>query len=139
MAQFTGANNATRVIGFNNFQSDYDIVFGYNRDYWSTSNPDGTSFVPRWKTSAENVGDFWVYDASYVRLQNIELSYSFDTKSDFFKKLGCDNLRIFLNGNNLFFWSDLPDDRSTTYSGGSATNGAYPTLKRINLGVDLSF
>ena len=48
-------------------------------------------------------------------------------------------MSIFANANNLFFWSDLPDDRTSTYSGGSATEGAYPTLKRINLGIDLSF
>ena len=48
-------------------------------------------------------------------------------------------MRLFLNGNNLFFWSDLPDDRENTYSGGSATEGAYPTTKRINLGIELTF
>ena len=138
MVQFTGANNATRVINFDNFPNYYDCVFGSQRDYWSKDNPNGTSWVPRYKTQAENIGDFFVYDASYIRLQNIELAYTFK-KNKVLKKIGCDNLRIFANGNNLFFWSDLPDDRTSTYSGGSATEGAYPTLKRINLGIDLSF
>ena len=53
--------------------------------------------------------------------------------------MGSENMRVFLNGNNQFFWSDLPDDRETTYSGGSATDGAYPTLKRFNLGIDITF
>jgi hypothetical protein len=48
-------------------------------------------------------------------------------------------MRLFLNGNNLFFWSNLPDDRQGTYSGGNATEGAYPTVKRINLGIELTF
>jgi TonB-linked SusC/RagA family outer membrane protein len=138
MIQFYGVNNANRVISFNNFQNDIDIVFGHVADYWSKDNPDATSFLPRWKTQAENIGDYYVYDASYLRLKTAEIAYSFNNHP-WVKKLGFDNLRIFLNGNNLFFWSDLPDDRETTYTGGSATQGAYPTVKRINLGIDLTF
>ena len=68
----------------------------------------------------------------------IELGYTFK-RVGLLKKINCDNLRLFLNGNDLLFWSDLPDARTTTYTGGSATNGAYPTLKRVNFGVDISF
>ncbi|MDR0574085.1 MAG: TonB-dependent receptor [Tannerella sp.] len=136
--QLYGVNNATRVISFNNYQNDVDIVFGHVRDYWSKNNPNASSFLPRWKTSAENIGDYYVYDASFLRLRMVELGYSFN-KTNWVKKMGIENMRIFMNGNNLFFWSDLPDDRETTYSGGSATQGAYPTLKRVNLGIELTF
>lgn len=138
MIQFYAVNNANRSIGWNNYQNDYDIVYENVRDYWSKENPDGTAFLPRWKTTGEFIGDFYYYDASYIRLQTVELGYTFK-KTGLLKKLKCDNLRLFVNGNDLFFWSDLPDDRSTTYSGGSATQGAYPTLKRVNFGIDLSF
>jgi hypothetical protein len=138
MVQFYGVNNASRVIAFNNYQNDVDIVFGHVADYWSKDNPDASSFLPRWKTQAENVGDYYVYDASFIRLKTAEIAYSFN-KQGWIKKMGFDNLRLFLNGNNLFFWSDLPDDRETTYSGGSATQGSYPTIKRVNLGIDLTF
>jgi TonB-linked SusC/RagA family outer membrane protein len=136
--QLYGVNNATRVISFNNFRNDTDILFGHVRDYWSKDNQNASSFLPRWKTSGENIGDYYVYDASYLRLRMVELGYSFD-KTGWIKKAGIENMRIFLNGNNLFFWSDLPDDRETTYTGGAATDGAYPTVKRINLGIDITF
>lgn len=138
MCQFYGVNNATRIISFNNFRNDTDIVFGHVRDYWSKDNQNASSFLPRWKTSGENIGDYFVYDASFLRFKTLELGYSFD-KQNWVKKMGIENMRVFLNGNNLFFWSDLPDDRETTYSGGSATDGAYPTLKRFNLGIDITF
>ena len=125
-------------ISFNNFRNDTDIVFGHVRDYWSKDNQNASSFLPRWKTSGENIGDYFVYDASFLRFKTLELGYSFD-KQNWVKKMGIENMRVFLNGNNLFFWSDLPDDRETTYSGGSATDGAYPTLKRFNLGIDITF
>ncbi|GAA4444808.1 TonB-dependent receptor [Ravibacter arvi] len=136
--QLYGVNNANRVIAFNNFMNDTDIVFGHAMDYWSKDNQNATSFLPRWKTQGENVGNYYVYDASFLRLRNVEVSYAFD-RSPFFAKRKISNMRVFLNGTNLMFWSKLPDDRETTYSGGSATQGAYPTMRRINLGIDFSF
>jgi hypothetical protein len=138
MIQFYGVNNANRSIQFNNYVNDVDILFSHVRDYWSKDNPDATSFLPRWKTLAENVGNYFIYDASYIRLRTIEIGYSL-SDIPVVKKAGFSNLRLYLNGNNLFFWSKLPDDREQTYSGGSATEGAYPTVKRINLGIEVTF
>ncbi|MGV3761493.1 SusC/RagA family TonB-linked outer membrane protein [Parapedobacter sp.] len=138
MARLYGVTNATRYIGFNNFNYDTDVVFGHVVDYWSKDNPNAGSFLPRWKTQAENVGDYYVYDASFLRLQNVEVGYSFGNNG-WLKRMGLDNLRLFLNGTNLFFWSDLPDDREGSYSGGSDTQGAYPTMRRFNAGIDVSF
>jgi TonB-linked SusC/RagA family outer membrane protein len=138
MIQFRGVNNATRNVPANNFYVYTDVLFSHVRDYWSKDNPDATSFLPRWRTQANNIGDYYYYDASYFRIQNAEVSYSF-SGMEWVKKTGISNFRIFLNGNNLFFWSRLPDDRETTYSGGNATEGAYPTMRRFNLGIDLTF
>jgi len=138
MVQFYGVNNANRFVSFNNFADDTDILYGHASDYWSKDNPDATSFLPRWKTQAENIGDYFQYDASYLRLRTVELAYSFN-QLYWVKNAGFSNLRLFLNGNNVFFWSKLPDDREQTYSGGSATEGAYPTVKRINLGIEITF
>jgi TonB-linked SusC/RagA family outer membrane protein len=138
MVQFYGVNNANRQINFNNYVNDVDILFGHVADYWSKDNPNATSFLPRWKTQAENVGDYFQYDASYIRLRTVEMAYSFNNVY-WVKNAGFSNLRLFLNGNNVFFWSKLPDDREQTYTGGSATEGAYPTVKRINLGIELTF
>ncbi|MCD6356908.1 MAG: TonB-dependent receptor, partial [Anaerolineaceae bacterium] len=128
MIQFYGVNNANRYVGFNNYSNDIDIVYGHVADYWSKDNQNASSFLPRWKTQGENIGDYYLYDASYLRLQNAEIAYTFNDM-DWVKRAGFSNFRLFLNGNNLFFWSDLPDDRTSTYSGGSATQGAYPTVK----------
>jgi len=138
MVQFYGVNNANRFVTFDNYNSDMDILYGHVSDYWSKDNPNATSFLPRWKTQAENIGDYFQYDASYLRLRTIEMAYSFN-QLYWVKQAGFSNLRLFLNGNNIFFWSKLPDDREQTYTGGSATEGAYPTVKRINLGIELTF
>lgn len=138
MIQLRGVNNVTRNVPADNFFTYTDVLFSHVSDYWSKDNPDATSFLPRWRTQANNIGDYYYYDASYFRVQNAEVSYSF-SDMEWVKQAGISNFRIFLNGNNLFFWSRLPDDRETTYSGGSATEGAYPAMRRINLGIDLTF
>jgi len=137
MVQFYGVNNANRHIPFNNFAGYYDILYGHVKNYWSKDNPGG-SFLPRWKSQGENIGDYFLYDASFIRLKTAEISYSLNDMVRV-KKAGFTNLRLFLNGNNLFFWSDLPDDRENTNVFGGETQGAYPTMKRINLGIDLTF
>jgi len=137
-AQLYGVNNVNRNVPANNFFAYTDVLFEHVRDYWSKVNQDATSFLPRWKTRAQNIGDYYLYDASSIRLRTAEISYSL-TGMKWLENSGISDFRIFVNGNNLFYWSRLPDDREDTYSGGDATTGAYPTMRRINLGIDLSF
>jgi hypothetical protein len=80
-----------------------------------------------------NLGDFYLWDASYLKLRSVELAYNFKTSGELSNR-GISNMRLYLQGNDLFFWSEMPDSRE---SGGS--NGAYPLLKRVHLGVEISF
>ncbi len=138
MVQLYGVNNVSRYVNSLNFFNYTDVLFSHVSDYWSKDNPDATSFLPRWKTQANNIGDYYQFDASSFRLRTAEIAYSFNGM-EWVKRAGISNMRIFLNGNNLFLWTRLPDDRESTYSGGGATEGSYPTMRRINLGIDLSF
>ena len=137
MVQFYGVNNVSRYIPLQNFLSYQDVLFNHALDYWSKDNPDASSFLPRWKTQGQNIGDYFLYDGSYIRLKTAEVAYTFQDK--LIKKMGLSSLRVFLNGNNLFFWSKLPDDREAAFSGGSSYEGTYPTPRRFNLGFDLTF
>lgn len=136
-AQIYAVNNVTRSVPLQNFNSYTDVVFGHVKDHWSKENQDATSFLPRWKTQAQNIGDYYIYDASYIRLQSAEIAYTFDRKIT--DKLGLTKLQVFINGNNLFFWSKLPDDRESARSGASASYGAYPNMKRFNIGLNVNF
>jgi hypothetical protein len=57
------------------------------------------------------------------------------------EKLGVKALSFFANGNNLFLWTDLPDDRefNSSLTGDSSFRGDYPTLIRFNFGFNLDF
>jgi TonB-linked SusC/RagA family outer membrane protein len=140
MIQFYGVNNVTRYINLGNFGNNLDLAYAYTLDHWSKENPDATSFLPRWKTGGgQNIGQYLQYDGSFLRLKTAEVAYTFTGEG--LKRAGMSSLKLYLNGNNLFFWSKLPDDREQQLYGIGDQDryGAYPTSRRINLGVDIKF
>lgn len=140
--QFYAANNVTRQVVFNSLGSQSHTVYNEG-SYWSKNNTSPDVPMPRWLSTPAGYyrANQYMYDGSYVRLKNAEVSYTFDKNSSMFiKRMGVDNLRVYLNGNNLFVWSKMPDDRESNFAGtGWASQGAYPTVKRYNLGLNLTF
>ena len=55
---------------------------------------------------------FFQYDGSYLRLKTAEIAYTFTGVG--LKHYGISALKLYLNGNNLLFWSKMPDDREQT-------------------------
>ena len=138
-AQFYGVNNVTRQVVFNSLGGQSNRVYEQGT-YWSKENPNPDTPMPRWNSvvSGYNIGNRYFYDGSYLRLKNAEIAYRFD--SDVVKDFGLQNLRVYINGNNLLLWTDMPDDRESNFAGtGWASQGAYPTVKRFNLGVNVTF
>ena len=137
MAQLYAVDHVSRNVPLKDFNQYQAVVFGHVADYWSKDNENASSYLPRWKTQGQNIGDYFIFDGSYLRLKTAEIAYTFTDK--WIQKVGISSFRIFLNGENLIFWSDLPDDRESNWSGGDATQGAYPTAKRFTLGAELNF
>ena len=134
-AQFYGVTGVTRDVGLASFNNKLLTVYD-NGDWWNPLSADGDVVVPRFTTQvAYNDGTQYLYDGSYFRLKNVEVAYTW-TKG-WIKKLGFSSLKIYLNGNNIFMITKMPDDRegNGNFSGGG---GAYPTVRRFNLGVKLS-
>lgn len=137
--QFYGVNNVTRQVVFNSLGGQSDRVYEQGT-YWSKEIPNADTPMPRWNSVAPsyNMGNRYFYDGSYLRLKNAEISYRFD--SDMVQSFGFQNLRVYVNGNNLLLWSEMPDDRESNFAGtGWASQGAYPTVKRFNLGLNITF
>ena len=134
-AQFYGVTGVTRDVGLASFNNKLLTVYD-NGDWWNPLSADGDVVVPRFTTQvAYNDGTQYLYDGSYFRLKNVEVAYTW-TKG-WIKKLGFSSLKLYLNGNNIFMITKMPDDRegNGNFSGGG---GAYPTVRRFNLGVKLS-
>lgn len=131
--QFYGVTNVTREVSLVSFTYNTDNVYDLGT-WWNGTDLNGEVLLPRWysQTSSYSNGTQYLYDGSYCRLKNAEVAYTWN--GGWIKKLGVSSLKVYLNGNNLFLWSKMPDDRESNFSGGSGS-GAYPTMRRFNLGV----
>jgi len=113
---------------------DYDgRPFNSTTAVLNSWNGEGTSnTIPR-VTQNDNGGSrissIFVEDASYLRLKNIELGYTFDTKA----MAGISNLRIYVSGQNLLTWTDYSglDPESTSYK----DQGTYPQAASVMFGA----
>ena len=134
-AQLYGVTGVTRDVGLTSFNNKLLTVYD-NGTWWNPVDGTGRVVVPRFTTQvAYNNGTQYLYDGSYFRLKNVEIAYTW-TKG-WIKKLGFSSLKIYVNGNNLFLITKMPDDRESNY-GFSGGGGAYPTVRRYNLGIKLN-
>lgn len=80
--------------------------------------------------------DFWIRDASYLRLKNVEIGYTFSRK--IVKSIGLQSIRIYASGSNLFTWTDVIDlDPEAPSNNGN--NYTYPLQKIYNVGLNINF
>lgn len=131
-----------------------DIVRNYERNLALTNRPayfldrwtgPGTSNTfPRVTTGATGntlFSDFYVEDGSFVRLQNVQVGYSFNAINT--TKLGVDKLRLYLSASNLFTLTKYkgydPTASNGNPLGGGLDNGFYPTPKTFLLGLNVNF
>lgn len=139
--QVYGVNNVTRQVVFGSLSGQNHLVYDEG-SYWSKDNTGADVPLPRWLStpSSYNSGSRYMFDGSYIRLKNAEVAYTFRKENSFIKNIGIESLRVFLNGNNLAVWTKMPDDRESNFAGtGWASQGAYPTVKRYNLGANIIF
>ena len=83
--------------------------------------------------------DRWRINANYLRLKSLELGYTFSGKK--LQKVGVENLRIFVNGFNLYtFASPLAKNIDPEREEGAYTADlTYPLMKIYNFGLSLKF
>lgn len=78
----------------------------------------------------------FLYDASYVRLKNVELGYSLPR--NYIKPAGLQNVRIYVQAMNLFTIDNLSDvdvDPETRNGDGAW----YPIQRVFNFGIDVTY
>ena len=134
-AQLYGVTGVTRDVTLTSFPDQLLTVYDTGT-WWNPVDGTGEVVVPRFNTqpTSGNNGTQFLFDGSYFRLKNVEVAYTW-TKG-WIKKLGFTSLKVYLNGNNLFLITKMPDDRESNY-GWSGSGGAYPTVRRYNFGFKL--
>jgi len=120
------ANKSTRVL-----------------DAWT---PENTSTTTPKVSSGASVNtdlfsDYFVEDASYLRIQNIQVGYTFPLKMT--EKINMEKLRLYTSINNLHTFTNYsgydPSASSGDSIGGGIDRGFYPISTSYMLGLNLSF
>ncbi|MFD2968721.1 SusC/RagA family TonB-linked outer membrane protein [Sphingobacterium bambusae] len=113
----------------------------YHLDRWTSDNPDANAAYPRLLRSEDNTqnmvnSSFWLFDASYFRVKNVTIGYSFNDAV--LQRIKAKNLRIFLTTNNLltFRGDKRMKDFDPEVPSGSPS---YPQTKTTSLGLSLTF
>ncbi len=79
---------------------------------------------------------FFTEDASYIRLKNLEIGYTFS--GNLLKKAKCNSLRIYTNGSNLVTWDKQKLFKYDPEQPGGRWVG-YQQVKIFNIGLNLQF
>ena len=112
---------------------------------WTPTNTNTN--VPSVAVREKRISSRFVYDGTYVRLKNLVLGYNLP--SDIIEKMGFQNIRLSLSGQNLLTITDYPGtDPEASYksSGNQNSNvnqgfeyGNYPNIKSVTFSLNLKF
>jgi hypothetical protein len=128
-----------------NFDREASTLRTYHLDRWTPETPNARFPKTRMGSGAADDGindrfsSFWVEDASYFRLKNIELGYT--VPGSLLKKIKIERIRIYVNAENaITFTKYLGYDPETAIGTGSRlVESRYPLAKVYNVGLNINF
>ena len=135
---FQGVNGVDRLLMGNGnlpINDNRSNVLTYWIDRWTYDNP--STNLPR--VGGQNnsiVSSFYIQDASYLRLKNIELGYSLPQRIADIMKLT--KLRIFVSGQNLITFTGL-EHFDPEGANGNISNRGVPLYKTFTTGINIKF
>ena len=132
---WTGQGRARQIIRPSTFNADVDY---YNGRWLSAEKTPNSKYPRAFNTRTDTFNrddsDFWLRNASFLRLKNVELAYNFP--SSVLNKIRISNLRVYLSGFNLFSIDYIKiQDPESTNAGGTY----YPQQRVYNMGLTMSF
>ncbi len=111
-------------------------------DRWTGEGTSNTT--PRASTNASNnylFSDFFVEDASFLRIQNVQLGYSIPSAA--LEKIKMDKIRLYISTNNLYTFTKYsgynPDVSNANPTAAGVDLGQYPQTRTYTLGINVSF
>ena len=135
---FQGVGKADGYINGQGIQTFVEggTVQEQHKDYWTPENRNAK--FPRLafnETNNMQNSSFWMKNAAYVRMKNIQLGYSLS--KNILRKTPISYLRFYVSGDNLLtidsFWDGFDVEAPV------GNGGYYPQLKTISFGIDLKF
>lgn len=105
------------------------------RDAWTgegTSNTIPHLFNDNYAPNTQ-VSTWWLQDASYLRLKNIQFGYTLPKQ--LLSKIGFQQLRIYFSGDNLFTMTNFFDGLDPERTARNSRGAIYPQAKIVSFGV----
>ena len=104
-------------------------------DRWSADNIDGK--MPRLGNSANDTySSFWLEDASYLRLKNLEFGYTF--RQDWLRKVSLESVRLYFSSTNLLTFTKN-DNFDPEKPSSDLRNYVHPSMKTFSFGINVQF
>ena len=117
-----------------NSETHYRYNFPGDTDLWTPENPDARYERPDIRVTSGLAGRLWG-DRSFVRLQNVTLSYNLP--DDLISKVNLQSARIYFNGQNLLTLTEWNGWDPET--GETITRDGRPVLKSFTFGINVEF
>jgi TonB-linked SusC/RagA family outer membrane protein len=137
-AVFQGVGKVDRIFNSNGqlpMTDDRNNALSYWVDRWTPDNP--SDKLPRLGgVNNQQFSTFYIQDASYLRLRNLELGYKLPSR--LLKKAGIQNFRVFVSSQNLLTFTKLKNFDPERAAGGS-TDRLTPLYQVFTTGVNLKF
>ena len=152
--------NATKLTSTKAGKMNYNVLAAVDSNHrWMTIDADGKVVTDPGQLASLNAGrnvasiydlqegknyihSWAVEDASFLRLSNINIGYTFDRKK--LARFGLQSLRLYASGNNLFVWTPYTGfDPEVSTKGSNLTPGvdfgAYPRNRSFIFGLNVAF
>ncbi|OFX32002.1 MAG: hypothetical protein A2W90_07950 [Bacteroidetes bacterium GWF2_42_66] len=107
-----------------------------HKDRWTPENQDAS--FPRFafnETNNEQTSSFWMRNAAYMRLKNLQVGYSLP--QSVIRKIKAQQFRVYLSGQNLLTIDNFWDGYDVEAPVGNG--GYYPQVKTYSIGIDVKF
>ena len=124
-------------INIDGVRTPFKVIWN---ERWTPENNDRNAIIPRQKigqTTNNWNSDYWYKNASYLRLKNLTLGYTFD--KGLIRNLRMENLRLFVVGTNLFAINPLRKYGLDPETPDATRGWSYPVTKSVSLGLNVTF
>lgn len=124
-------------INIDGVRTPFKVIWN---ERWTSETNDRNAIIPRQKigqTTNNWNSDYWYKNASYLRLKNLTLGYTFD--KGLIRNLRMENLRLFVVGTNLFAINPLRKYGLDPETPDATRGWSYPVTKSVSLGLNVTF
>ncbi len=138
---FQGVGKWSSVYGgIGVYETSYDGVYGslhrnaWTEERWNNGEKITAPALSLTKSVSHEASDYYEYNRAYLRLKNVELSYTLSDRIS--KALSASEIRLILSGQNLLTWDKM---KSNDFGPEANSYDAIPVYRVYNAGISVTF